>query len=170
MHPAGMKSCSSLKLFNETFWQLQAEFCVILWTVSHQVLHSRFWRLITANTQNIGFSTRKVFMCYFYVLNVHLGGLIFMKFNVTEKIKYCLSHFICSLISIYTYPSAWNLFMMSKQTKRVKKKYDKLSHIGGWRICLMLHDNFTQIFKKNILISQVSQLEAFYLSALNYKY
>ena len=162
MHPAGRKSCSSLKLFNETFWQLQVEFCVILWTVSHQVLHSRFWRLITANTKNIGFSTRKVLnvlllcvKCTFRWLNFH--------------VKYCLSHFICSLISIYTYPSAWNLFIMSKQTERVKKN-DKLSHIGGWRICLMLHDNFMQIFKKNILISQVSQLEAFYLSALNYKY
>ena len=121
MHPAGRKSCSSLKLLNEPFWW-QVEFCVILWTVSHQVLHSRFWELITVNTQIIGFSSRKVLnVCYFYVLNIHLGGLLFMKFNVTENIKYCLSHFICSLISICTCSSAWNLFMMSKQTKKVKK-------------------------------------------------
>ena len=57
-----------------------------------------------------------------------------------------------------------------KTNRKSEKKNDKLSHIGGWRICLMLHNNFTQIFKKNILISQVSQLEAFYLSTLNYKY
>ena len=58
------------------------------------------------NTQNI-FSTRKVLnVCYFFVLNVHLGDLLFMKFNATENIEYCLSHFICSKISIYTYSSA----------------------------------------------------------------
>ena len=121
MHSAGRKSCSSLKSLNESFWWLQVEFYVILWTASHQFVHSRFWKLITVNTQDIGSSARKVFdVRFFYVLNVHLGGLLFMKFNVTENIKYCLSHFVCSLISIYTYSSAWNLFM-SKQTEKVKK-------------------------------------------------
>ena len=138
MHPAGRKSCSSLKLLNESFWQLQIEFCVILWTVSHQVVHSRFWKLITFNAQKIGFSVRKVLnvlnaqkigfsvrkvlnVRYFFVLNVRLGGLLFIKFNATENIRYCLNHFICSLISINTYSSASNLFVMSKQTEKAKK-------------------------------------------------
>ena len=82
-----------------------------------------------------------------------------MKFNVTQNMKYCLSHFIYPLISIYTYSSAWNFFMMSKQTEYVKKN-DNLSYIGAWRICIMLHGDFTHIFKKKrkILISQVNQL------------
>ena len=42
-----------------------------------------------------------------------------MKFKVTENIKYCVSHFICSLISIYIYSFAGKLFM-SKQSKKVK--------------------------------------------------
>ena len=112
---------------------------------------------LTVNTQIIGFSSRKVLnVCYFYVLNVHLGGLLFMKFNVTENIKYCLSHFICSLISICTCSSAWNLFMMSKQIKKVKKMINWVVLVAD--ICVMLHVNFTQIFRKNILISQVRQL------------
>ena len=79
---------------------------------------------------------------YFYMLNLML--------NVSENIKYCLSHFICSLISIYTcMKSAWNLFMMSKQTEKVKKN-DKLGLISGWRMCIMLHVNFTKIFRKKI--------------------
>ena len=95
-------------------------------------------------------STRKVFsVCYFYALHVHLGGLLFMIFQVTENMKHCVSHFICSLISIYTYSSLWKLFMMSKQTKKVKKN-DKLSHIGGWLMCVILHVNFTHIFRKKI--------------------
>ena len=122
MHPACRKSCSSLKLSNESFWQLQIEFCVILWTVSHQVVHSRFWKLITFNAQKIGFGVRKVLnVRYFFVLNVRLGGLLFIKFNATENIKYCLNHFICTLISIYTNSSASNLFVMSKQNEKVKK-------------------------------------------------
>ena len=56
------------------------------------------------------------------------------------------------------------------KTSRKSEKIDKLSHIGGWRICVMLRVNFTQIFRKNILIYQVSQLQAFYIATQNYKY
>ena len=145
MHPAGRKSSSSLKLSNDLFWWLQLEFCVILWTVSYQFLHSRFWKLIPVNTQHKSFSTRKVLnVRYFNMLNVYLGGLLFMKFNVAENIRYCLSHFICLLISIYTNSFAWNLFIC--QNKPKKWEIDKLSHIGGRHICIMLPLNLTPFF------------------------
>ena len=88
-----------------------------------------------------------------------------MKFNVTQNMKYCLSHFIYPLISIYTYSSAWNFFMMSKQTEYVKKN-DNLSYIGAWRICIMLHGDFTHIFKKkkkNIDISSESTVSLLFI-------
>ena len=168
MHPAGRKSSSSLKLSNDLFWWLQLEFCVILWTVSYQVLHSRFWKLIPVNTQHIGFSTRKVLnVRYFNMLNVYLGGLLFMKFNVTENMRYCLSHFICLLISIYTNSFAWNLFIC--QNKPKKWKIDKLSHIGGRHICIMLPLNLTPFcFKKYWYFKEST--EVFYLFTLYYRY
>ena len=90
---------------------------------------------------------------YFYVLNVHLDGLLFMKFHVTEKIKYCLSHFICSFISIYTYSSVLKLFMMLKQTKKVKKLINWVILVADVYVCytLMLRVNFTQIFRKKYI-------------------
>ena len=39
----------------------------------------------------------------------------------TENIHYSVSLFICSLISIYIYSSALNLYMMSKNPGKVKK-------------------------------------------------
>ena len=88
MHPAIRKRFSSLKLLSESFWWLQVEFCMILLTVSHQVVHQRFCKLITVNKQDLGFSARKVLnVRYFYVLNVHLGGVFSMKFNVTKNEK-----------------------------------------------------------------------------------
>ena len=105
-------------------------------------------KLITVNTQNIGFKTKKVLnLCLLLCVKCMFKWHTFHKFNVTENIKYCLSHFICSLISIYTYSSARNLFMTSKQTEKVKKT-EKLSHIGSWIICVMLHINFIEIFRK----------------------
>ena len=87
---------------------------------------------------------------YFSVLKVQLGGLLFMKFKVNENRKYCVSQFICSLISIYTFHLHESFFdLMSKQTKDVKKN-NQLSHIGGWRICMMLQVNFMQVFREKI--------------------
>ena len=140
---------------------------MILWTASHQVVHSRFWKLITVNTQNIGFSARKVLnVCYFYVLKLCLGGLPFMKFKVTENIKYCLSHFLCSLIIIYTYSSAWNLFMMLQQTEKWKKLISWVILVADIYIYIyiMLHIKFTQIFrKKYIAISSESTVSLLFI-------
>ena len=124
--------------------------------------------LITVNTQNIGFSTRKVLnICYFYVLNVHLGGLLFMKFNVTENIKYFLSHFIYSLTSIYTYSSAWNLFMISKQIEELKTLIIWVILVADvYTLCytVILHT-----FSKKIIYWYLKWIN-FYLSTLNYNY
>ena len=155
MHTARRKICSSLKLLNESFWRLQVEFCVILWTVSHQVIHSRFWKLITVNTKKIGFSIKTLLNVYnFYVLHVHLGGLLFMKFNVTEKKTgwykplYLL---IGTNLRIFTF---MNFFYDVKTNLKLKKKMiNWVIYIGGWRICIMLDIDFTQFFRKNILVS-----------------
>ena len=124
--------------------------------------------LITVNTQNIGFSTRKVLnVCYFYVLNVHLGGLLFMKFNVTENIKYFLSHFIYSLISIYTYSSAWNLFMISKQIEELKTLIIWVILVADvYALCYTL---ILCTFSKKYIYWYLKWIN-FYLSTLNYKY
>ena len=37
------------------------------------------------------------------------------------------------------------------KTNQKSEKIDKLSHIGGWCICVMLHVNFTQIFRKKYI-------------------
>ena len=95
----------------------------------------------------------------FCMLNVHLGVLLFMKFNVTENKQYGISHFICSLISIYTYSSWWNLFIRSKKKLKLNKN-DKLTHIGGWRICIMQHIDFGLFFGKKT---------SWYLKWVNYK-
>ena len=55
------------------------------------------------------------------------------------------------------------------KTNQKSEKTDKLSHIGGWRICIMLNINFTQIFRKKY-IDISSESTGFYLSTLNYKY
>ena len=104
------------------YWMSHSGSCNLnfVWFMNCQSLSSRFWKLITVNTKKIDFSTRKVLnVCYFYVLNVYLGGLLFTKFNVTENMQYCVSHFICSLISIYIYLSAQNLFMNQKLKKLI---------------------------------------------------
>ena len=124
--------------------------------------------LITVNTQNIGFSTRKVLnVCYFYVLNVHLGGLLFMKFNVTENIKYFLSHFIYSLISIYTYSSAWNLFMISKQIEELKTLIIWVILVAD--VYALCYTVILRTFSKKIIYWYLKWIN-FYLSTLNYKY
>ena len=98
---------------------------------------------------------------YFYILNAHLGGLLFMTFNVTENIKYCLSHFLCSLISIYTYSSAWNLFMTSKQTEKVKKN-DK------WVI--LVADVYAHILQcYRLILHTFSEKKYWYLKWVNCK-
>ena len=88
-----------------------------------------------------------------------------MKFNVTENIKYCLSHFICSLISIYTYSSAWNLFMMSKQTEYVKKMIIWVILVPDvYVLCytVILH-TFSKKKKKNIDISSESTVSLLFI-------
>ena len=114
-----VKSCSSLELLKSHSGSCKLNF-VWFYELSLTKFYIQGFKLITVNKQNIGFSTRKVLnVRYFYVLSKHLGGLLFMKFNVTENIKYCLGHFICLLIRIYTYSSAWNLIAMSKQTEKL---------------------------------------------------
>ena len=44
------------------------------------------------------------------------------------------------------------------------EKIDNLSHIGGWRICVMLDVNFTQIFRrKHIDISIESTVSLLFI-------
>ena len=88
-----------------------------------------------------------------------------MKFNVTQNIKYCLRHFIYSLISIYTYSSAWNLFMMSKQTEYVKKMIIWVILVPDvYVLCytVILH-TFSNKKKKNIDISSESTVSLLFI-------
>ena len=78
-----------------------------------------------------------------------------MKFNVTENIKYCLSHFTYLLISIYTYSSAWNLFMMSKQTEFVKKMIIWVILVAD--VYVLCYTVILHTFSKNIFIDISSE-------------
>ena len=86
-----------------------------------------------------------------------------MKFNITENIKYCLSHFINSLISIYTL-SALNLFMMSKQTEFVKKMIIWVILVADvYVLCYTVILHTFSKKKKNIDISSESTVSLLFI-------